>query len=465
MSTRRSIPRTVACAVLAFLPLVSLTACERDSGGDAGKAVNTATAGGSGRAPAGGTAGKAAPGAAGTASGTASGAATGTAASAPPLREPLAGGPYPALLVTQAQFTEKVQPDGKTQAIPGAAKLLIVRKTESGWKTVTLEDPDSNAFHKALSYDSGFLTIGATQAMLKAWWFSAGAWQQDTHWNPKFGGKFDRLRDIERGNIDGKHKDDLVIATHDQGVIAVVHPADAWRVEEIDHQPDTFVHEIELGDVDGDGVAEIFATPSKPNKLDQEQPGEVRMYRHRAGTWQKSVVDAPGDTHAKEILTADLDGNGVFELFAVWEGAVGQGGTLVRPVTVKRYRLLPDATFAASVVATVPDRQMRSIAAGDVNGDGKKDLVAGGLGSGLWLFEQDGAGGWKKTLIDAKSSGFEHPVHLADLDDDGTPEIYVASEDQHELRCYQWKNGAFVKEVLAPLHPGDITWNITDGRF
>ena len=244
MSARRSIPGTVARAVLVLLLLVSLAACERDSGGGAGKAASTA-----------------APGAAGTASGTVSGAATGPAASAAPLREPLAGGPYPALLVTQAQFTEKAQPDGKTQAIPGAAKLLIVRKTESGWKTVTLEDPDSNAFHKALAYDGGFLTIGATQAMLKVWRFSAGAWQQETHWNPKFGGKFDRLRDIERGNVDGEHTDDLVIATHDQGVIAVVHPADGWRVEEIDHQPDTFVHEIELGDVDGDGVAEILTMP------------------------------------------------------------------------------------------------------------------------------------------------------------------------------------------------------------
>jgi hypothetical protein len=448
MIWRRSVSGDVARFCLVLSLVVGIATCERDSGGGAGKEASTA--------------------AAGHAAGTVSGAASTVTAASPgaaPRREPLAGGPYPALLVTQAQFTEKVQPDGKTQPIPGAAKLLIVRKTESGWKTVTLEDPDSNAFHKALPYDAGILTIGATQAMLKVWRFTAGAWQQETHWNPKFGGKFNRLRDIERGNVDGRHEDDLVIATHDQGVIAVVHPAEGWRVEEIDHQPDTFVHEIELGDVDGDGVAEIFATPSKPNKLDEEQPGEVRMYHHRASGWQKSVVDAPGDTHAKEILATDLEGNGVSELFVVWEGAVGQGGTLVRPVTVKRYRLLPDGTFASSVVGTVPDRQMRAIAAGDVNGDGKKDLVAGGLGSGLWLFEQDGAGGWKKTLIDANSSGFEHPVHIADLDDDGIPEIYVASEDQHELRRYQWKNGAFAKDLLTPLHPGDITWNITDGRF
>jgi hypothetical protein len=392
-----------------------------------------------------------------------------TPAAAAPRRDALTGGPYPALFLTVAQFTEVRKPDGKTQPVPGAAKLLIVRRTEAGWKVATLEDPASNAFHKAMPWTDkpgepgGLLTIGANQALLKTWRFRDGAWGEAARWNPKFGGKFDRLRDIEHGDVDGDGKDDLAIATHDQGVIAVVHPEQDWRVEEVDRQPDTFVHEIEIGDIDGDGVAEFFATPSKPNKLDEEQPGQVIMYRHAAGKWQKSVVAAPGDTHAKEILVADVDRDAKSELFVVWEGAVGQGGQIVRPVTVKEYRFANGA-FTSSVVGTVPDRQMRAIAAGDVNGDGTMDLVAGALASGLWLFEQSG-GTWTRTLIDAKSSGFEQPVDLADLDGDGKLEIYVASEDQHELRQYRWENGAFAKTVVAPLPAGDITWNITHGTL
>jgi hypothetical protein len=381
------------------------------------------------------------------------------APAAGPRRDALTGGPYPALLVAQAQFVDGTGPDGKKTAVPGPAKLTILRETPSGWVPTVVEDPDSNVFHKALPWGDGILTIGGNQALLRTWRFEDGAWKADTHWNPHFGGKLDRLRDVEQGDVDGDGKPELVIATHDQGVIAIVHPDENWRVEEIDRTPNTFVHEIELGDVDGDGALEIFATPSAPNKLDQEQPGEVRMYRRTPAGWKKSIVDAPGDTHAKEILAADVDRDGVAELYVSWEGAVGPGNTLVRPVTVKQYRWKEGAPVG-TVVATVPDRLMRALTAGDVNGDGKTDLVAGALSSGLWLIEQ-GPDGWKKSRIDAASSGFEHPVLLADLDGDGALELYVASEDQGELRRYRWRNGTFEKTVLMPLHKGDITWNLS----
>jgi hypothetical protein len=379
------------------------------------------------------------------------------------VQDALSGGPYPAILVTQAQFRPQKNAEGKAATVPGAAKLTIVRETASGWTTVTVEDPDSNVFHKALPYDGGILTIGGDRAMLKVWRFAGSQWNQETHWSPKFGGKFDRLRDVEEGDVDGDGKQEVVIATHDQGVIAVVHPDENWRVEEVNREPNRFAHEIEIGDFDGDGRAEFFATVSQPNTLDKPQAGDIRLYRHAADRYDKTVVEAGEDTHAKEILAADVDRDGRTELFGAWEAAVDAQGKIVRPVTIKEYRWA-DGRIETSQVTTLADRQLRSMAAGDLKGDGTIAIVSGALSSGLWLFEREGSG-WRRTLIDANSSGFEHPVYAADLDDDGKAEIYVGSEDQHELRQYRWEQGQFVHTVIAPLAKDDITWNLTGGKF
>lgn len=381
------------------------------------------------------------------------------AAPAGPRREAFSGGPFPTLVLSQAQFVDKRGPDGRMMPAPGPAKLTIVRQTPDGWETSILEDPDSNVFHKATAFGDGLLTIGGNKAMLKTWKLEDGAWKEQTHWSPTFGGKHNRLRDYEEGDVDGDGKNELVIATHDQGVIVIVHPDEDWRIEEIDAKPTTFVHEIELGDVDGDGDLEAFATPSQPNKLDHHQTGEVTGYwRSDDGSWKKEIVDAPEDTHAKEILAADTDKDGKAEVFIVWEGAM-DNGKLVREVTIKQYRWNGEG-WDSQVAATLPDRLTRATAAGDITGDGQVDIVVGTQRSGLYLLEQDGQGGWSKRHIDRRSSGFEHPVALGDIDEDGILEVYVAAEDQAQLRQYVMKDGQIRKKVITQLTPGDITWNV-----
>ena len=61
-------------------------------------------------------------------------------------------------------------------------------------------------------------------------------------------------------------------------------PDGSFEAVELDHEPDTFVHEIEIGDLDGDGVLEVYATPSEPNRLDDRpQAGKVVRYVPKKG--------------------------------------------------------------------------------------------------------------------------------------------------------------------------------------
>jgi hypothetical protein len=381
------------------------------------------------------------------------------------------GGPYPTILVAQAQFLYEKK-DGKKLPKPGPAILTLKQKTPKGWKETVIEDPQSNVFHKALIFNDSskkwILTIGAMEAALKLWQFRENAWHQTLLWNPVFGGKWNRLRDVETGDVTGDGKPEIVIATHDQGVVAVAMQKDqGWEVKEIDSEPGIFVHEVEIGDVDGDGKNEFFVTPSRPNKArGGPQPGKVVMYKWNGADFDRKIVDSHEKTHAKEILVCDIDGKGIATLFSVFEAETRiENGETVRaePVKIKKYTF-KNGAITNEVIATLDDFQCRFLTAGDVDGDGRVELVAAAMKSGIWLLKRQG-GLWKVSLIDPDSSGYEHATYIDDLDGDGVQEIFVASDDQKELRMYRWNGKDFSKTVLSGIPENRITWNVVTGRF
>jgi hypothetical protein len=383
-------------------------------------------------------------------------------------RDKLDGGPFPALFITQSRFLPAEDGSGKNTR-PGPARLIILRKAPSGWQQVMVDDPDSNVFHKALQIEGSILTAGAMGAFLKLWSFKDGAWSAETIWNPKFGGKFDRLRDFETGRVMPDGDPQVAIATHDQGVVAVAAFRDgAWEVMEIDKNPDTFVHEIELGDFNGDGLNEIFATPSQPNKVGVSQAGEVVRYSWDGKAFEKSLVVRFETRHMKEILAVTLEGDKGPTLFAAVEAELEKIAGKARiktPVEIVRFTFDASGKAASETVASIPDAQCRFLVAGDVDGDGKTELVAAAMKTGLWLLRPGDATPWKAENFDKSSSGFEHAAALADLDGNGKLELYVAADDQKSFNKYEWNGSGFDKQSVIPLGDSVITWNITAGSL
>ncbi len=373
-------------------------------------------------------------------------------APAEPPPDPLANGLLLGLAVLETG------PDGKP--VPQPAQLGILTNDGTGWQWNSISDPDSNVFHKAMVYSpapgqASILTAGGTKAALKLW---RSPTESMTLWEKDFGGKFSRMRDVEVADIYGDGSATLAVATHDQGVVATVRPSGdgTYEVMELDADPNTFVHEIEVGDLDGDGVIEIYATPSLPNKLDgTPQPGSVVRYVPAAGEGRVVVADL-GDRHAKEILVADVDGDGTDELYVSVEAVAGGN------VEIVRFDADTGPT-AGTVIATLDDKLCRFLTAGDVDGDGNLEMVAAAHKSGLWLLRPGSAGApWSKTSIDRNSSGFEHAALLTDLDGDGVDELYVANDDDGEINRYLWIDGEPMKETLY-THPAGLsgfTWNI-----
>jgi len=373
------------------------------------------------------------------------------------------------IVLALAHFPNKGA-DGKYNSVPGAARLEFLYREGGTWKTSAFEDPDSDTFHKTMIYDAGdgprLLTLSATRALLKTWELTDAGFTGTVLWEKDFGGKTSRMRDAEFVDWKGDGTASIAVATHDMGVVAVVHPTgDGYEVEQLDEKENIFVHEIEVGDLNGDGVVEIYATPSEPNRLDgRAQKGEV--VRYVAGG-ERTVVADLGERHAKEILVADVDGDGTDELYVVVEGEVeGKRGNqrIKSPVSIRRYQADTPADQGAEIAVFQGDWLTRFLMVGDIDGDGKNEMIAAANTSGLWLLRpgDDPNAKWEAKLIDRDSAGFEHASILADLDGDGIVELYVASDRHKEVRRYVWDGRRMKREVIYK-RPDDrpiFTWNL-----
>jgi len=89
-------------------------------------------------------------------------------------------------------------------------------------------------------------------------------------------------------------------------------------------------------------------------------------------------------------------------------------------------------------IASLEDKLCRFLTVGDIDGDGRKEMV------------------------DADSRGFEHAAILVDLDGDKTDELYVANDMGGEVNRYVWREGSVHKTTIHkyPEELSYLTWNI-----
>jgi hypothetical protein len=169
-----------------------------------------------------------------------------------------------------------------------------------------------------------------------------------------------------------------------------------------------------LGDINDDGTLEIVATINSPT-IDFNCPSAVnqsKIVAWRAASTTPIWSTVPRDANSgcndgfggdlQSPVIADLDGNGSLEVLAAnwWSVAVLNGRT-GQALTCQK---TPDcgsrkALFAAFTVKSTP-------AVGDLNGDGKLDVVIGG--AHVWL--NSGKTGMLYAWTDFASAGLGSPA-------------------------------------------------------
>ena len=228
-------------------------------------------------------------------------------------------------------------------------------------------------------------------------------------------------------------------------------------------------------DSDADGVPDC--NDGCPNDPDKTEPGDCGCGTPETDSDADGVPDCidgcPNDPNKSEpgdcgcgTPDDDSDADGVCnsdDVCAIGDDTEDRDGDLVPDACDICPDSAPDDADGDGVCGDV-DLCQGDDASGDPDGDGKKEMIAAAYSSGLWLLEpgRDPRGEWSIESIDRDSSGFEHASIFADLDGDGTDELYVAADRQGEIRRYVWQNGRAAREVIhiRAVARSMMTWNI-----
>jgi len=172
------------------------------------------------------------------------------------------------------------------------------------------------------------------------------------------------------------------------------------------------------------------------------------------------VIAAPGGPY--EAVVADLDGDGKPDLAV----ANSDSGTVSIYQNVTAAGAINTNSFAASIDLPCGNATA-TIMAGDLDGDGRLDLVAGSVQSEtISVFQNVSSGGLLTSnsfaaRVDFSTPGWMHTVTLADINGDGKPDICTVGELPSFLAVFQNVStpGSFTTASLAPPVDFGTGWN------
>jgi photosystem II stability/assembly factor-like uncharacterized protein len=261
------------------------------------------------------------------------------------------------------------------------------------------------------------------------------------------------------GDLDGDGKADLTVANRSSNTVSIYRNTTssgsittASFAAKVDFATGSGPFSVAIGDLDGDGKADLAVANVSTNT--------VSLFRNTSSSGSITTasfaakVDFTAGPGAYSVAIGDLDGDGKADLAV---GNYGGSGTVSVYRNTSSSGSITTASFAPKVDFATGSGPL-SLSIGDLDGDGKADLVTNNnAGNTVSVLRNTSSSGSITTAsfapkVDFTTGSNPYSVSIGDLDGDGKADLAVANYGSNTVSVHRntSSSGSITSASFAP---------------